>query len=520
LCYYNGILTEKFINWGAYLFPMPGLVWKTINKKKYLVIRWKKRINGKSRIIKEVYVGDLDKLATIIENPMKDINALSLSYGTSAAVFHIESMLNLKSIINEVVGHTENGLSPGDYAIIFIANRLSDPRSKNGISEWMKNDFISTKYRIVTSQSFWNIMERIDANEIKAIMDRIKEKLLSLGYDASKLFIDASNVYTFMEENEMAKKGYNKKHRYDLNQISYYIASNLDYIPLYGESYPGNVFDGRTFKTIIMNIPKSAIIIFDSGYNSEENISLISDRKYIGSLRPSDNHELLDIPIEEYKDGYYETMKHTLGKDHRIIIYFSKNRREREERSLLKSIECAIEKCQSILKSGLSNKDEKIMNILEKYHLQETILLKENRLEIDQEHLNKRIDRLGKTILFTNIMDLEAQEIIELYKKRNRVEHCFREISRFDLISPIYHWTPKKIKVHMFLSYLAYLFLSLIYNEAKKADDNISLETVLSHLSPINIIYLTDGKKTKKVISTKDETGMKILKYLNLERFQ
>jgi len=93
-------------------------------------------------------------------------------------------------------------------------------------------------------------------------------------------------------------------------------------------------------------------------------------------------------------------------------------------------------------------------------------------------------------------------------------------ISELDLIFPIYHWTPKKIKVHMFLSYLAYLFLSLIYNEAKKADDDISLETVLSHLSPINIIYLTDGKKTKKVISTKDETGMKILKYLNLERFQ
>jgi len=67
------------------------------------------------------------------------------------------------------VGHTENGLSSGDYAIIFVANRLSDPRSKNGISEWMKNDFISTKYRIVSSQSFWNIMERIDADIDKSI---------------------------------------------------------------------------------------------------------------------------------------------------------------------------------------------------------------------------------------------------------------------------------------------------------------------------------------------------------------
>jgi len=44
-----------------------------------------------------------------------------------------------------------------------------------------ENDFISTKYRIVTSQSFWNIMERIDAIEIKAIMDRIKKEVALSG---------------------------------------------------------------------------------------------------------------------------------------------------------------------------------------------------------------------------------------------------------------------------------------------------------------------------------------------------
>jgi len=69
---------------------MPGLVWKTINKKKYLVIRRKKRINGKSRIIKEVYVGDLDKLATIIENPMKDINAFTFLWHECGCVSHRE----------------------------------------------------------------------------------------------------------------------------------------------------------------------------------------------------------------------------------------------------------------------------------------------------------------------------------------------------------------------------------------------------------------------------------------------
>ncbi|MEM3191991.1 MAG: hypothetical protein QW292_07875 [Candidatus Parvarchaeota archaeon] len=31
----------------------------------------------------------------------------------------------------------------------------------------------------------------------------------------------------------MAKKGHNKAYRYDLNQMSYYIVANYDYIPLF-----------------------------------------------------------------------------------------------------------------------------------------------------------------------------------------------------------------------------------------------------------------------------------------------
>ena len=90
-----------------------------------------------------------------------------------------------------------------------------------------------------------------------------------MGYDFTSMFVDASNLYTFMEENDMAEKGNKKKHLYDLNQILYYIAANYDYISLYGESYAGNVHDSRTFKWTIENMPGNSILIFDRGYNSK-----------------------------------------------------------------------------------------------------------------------------------------------------------------------------------------------------------------------------------------------------------
>lgn len=119
----------------------------------------------------------------------------------------------------------------------------------------MNGYFSSTLYRGVTSQGYWNIVDRFSDSDIKTIMDRIREKLISRSYDCSKIFVDASNLYTFMKKNDIAKKGHNKKHRYDLNHVSYYIASNYGYIPLYGEAYPGNVPDSKTFESIIKNVP-------------------------------------------------------------------------------------------------------------------------------------------------------------------------------------------------------------------------------------------------------------------------
>jgi len=148
-------------------------------------------------------------------------------------------------------------------------DRLSDPGSKSYIERWIRNDYASTIFPKPTSQGFWNVMHRFSDDDMEEIRRRLKDRLISLGYDFSKIFVDASNLYTFMEENDMAKKGNNKKHPYDLNQISYYIAANYDYIPLNGESYVGNVHDSMEFKWIIENIPENSILIFDRGYNSK-----------------------------------------------------------------------------------------------------------------------------------------------------------------------------------------------------------------------------------------------------------
>ncbi|MGC8662866.1 MAG: IS1634 family transposase, partial [Thermoplasmata archaeon] len=112
---------------------------------------------------------------------------------------------------------------------------------------------------------------------------------------------------------------------------------------------------------------------------------------------------------------------------------------------------------------------------------------------------------------------MDAKEIIELYKKRGRIEQCFRTINVLYIASPIYHFTPEKIRVHMFFSLLAYLFLALLYNKLKEIE-GISLVNVPEYLSNIRAIYIISGNVIKRKIDSKDPISRKIVEILDLEK--
>ena len=130
--------------------------------------------------------------------------------------------------------------------------------------------------------------------------------------------------------------------------------------------------------------------------------------------------------------------------------------------------------------------------------------------------MKKRLKLLGMNALFTDITDMSADELIDLYRKRNRVEHCFRTINTMDIAFPIYHWTPQKIKMHMFMSLLAYLFLALIYNRMRSVDEHVSLVSARDILNSVRIQYVLPGKGVKKKVDSLSLEVRRIAEQLNI----
>ena len=493
---------------------MAYFAYKRSGKNRYLVIRWKKRINGIPTIVKEISVGTADDLAKTIEGNLAEIKIAAYNGGSTLCILRIDHMIGLKTIVNGIVDHHERGMSPGDYFLLFIMNRLSDPASKDGIERWMTRDYASTLYGKRGSQDFWNLMDRITDDHMNLIMKAVSEKVRAMGYDFSRIFVDASNMYTFMKENDMARKGHNKRHRYDLNQISYYIAANCDYIPLFWNSYAGNIHDSRTFPEMIGQIPEDALIIFDRGYNSSDNVNLLGNRRYIGALTLSDHMDLVDMPV--HMDSSMETERKVYGKNHRIIVYRSSKLQERRVRSFMKTFRKAYMKVKRIMETGDSDAVDKARIYLESQNLNETIMIPD--LTVDHVRMSRRLKMLGMNALFTSISDLRAEEIIDLYRKRNRVEHCFRTINNMDMAFPLYHRTPQKIRVHMFMSLLAYLFLSLIYNEIHSAKEIVSLPSTVDIMKDIMVVYAANKRKVIGRLDFKSEIGREVGSIMKLDQ--
>ncbi len=95
---------------------------------------------------------------------------------------------------------------------------------------------------------------------------------------------------------------------------------------------------------------------------------------------------------------------------------------------------------------------------------------------------------------FTGINDMKGEDHIDLWRKHNRVEHCFRTINNIDIIFAVYQRIPQEIKVHVFMFPLAYLFLALICNRIKAVDEDVSPVSVRDILNFIRIQYILSGK--------------------------
>ena len=92
--------------------------------------------------------------------------------------------------------------------------------------------------------------------------------------------------------------------------------------------------------------------------------------------------------------------------------------------------------------------------------------------------------------IITNINDMSNDEILKHYHSLWEIEECFR-VSKHDLkIRPIFHWTPKRIRAHIAICFIALVCVRYLQYRSRMQYKSLSAQKIRQHLLSVRIEIL------------------------------
>jgi len=147
-------------------------------------------------------------------------------------------------------------------------------------------------------------------------------------------------------------------------------------------------------------------------------------------------------------------------------------------------------------------------------------ITKEGKFEYFEHPVNlereKKIE--GKYLIQTEEKSLSAVEAVQRYKELWDVERGFASLKDVLEMRPIYHRTEPRVKAHIFVAYLAFLFERVLEKEIKGKGMPMSVSEALEALDAIHVVEFQMGDEKKTGVTPGDARTREVLQVLGVEK--
>jgi transposase len=565
---------------------MVSLVKKTIRGHPYYYARECQRIDGKPKIVWQKYLGKAEDIVTAVTaspGAGEPGTAVITEFGAVAALYDLAERLGLAAHIDGHAPKRGAGPTVGTYLLVAILNRCVAPCSKAGIAEWFQDTalrrLIGIEARQLTSQRFWDNMDRVSSEAIVAIeRDVVSQMVRAFEVDLHQVLFDATNFFTFIdtfnERSTLAQRGKSKEGRKALRIVGLALLVSADgHVPLLHRTYPGNQADAPTFRSLTDSLiaryreltdgAEHVTLVFDKGNNAQDNLESIEDSPYhfIGSLVPTQHPALLAIAKKRFHSleagglpgvSAYRTSREVFGVERTVLVTYNENLFVAQSRTLLREIakrQTHLRELQLKLKRwhrgeirrgkppSVAGATKKVQGWLKARHMKDLFVVTVEERDglpwvtyrFDQRawsRLQKTL--LGKTLLFTDNEAWSDAEIVRGYRAQHHVEtgfRCMKDPHHIGL-RPQHHWTDQKIEVHVFCCVLALMLCSLLRRDLKRQGIDLSIAALLEQLGKIRevgVLYPAKDKRRsptlKSTLSQMSEQQQALYDALDLGRY-
>jgi transposase len=544
---------------------------KTKKGRPYLYVREIARVDGKPKVISQIYIGSPEKVAGLLTGKETDVLSLKVEeFGSLWLAHQIDRDIDLCGIVDSVVprAERETGPSVGEYFLYCVLNRMVQAVSKNKLADWFRKTAIQHIRPVdldeLTSKRYWEKWDRVNETDLHTIARRFFERICQVeAPSADCLLFDTTNYYTYMAsqtESELAKRGKNKAGKHHLRQIGLGLLVARDSrLPLYYSVYPGNIHDSKHFAAVMDEMfgmvcglhktKERLTVVIDKGMNGDDNYAWIDDHSRIHFITtystyfaqdlaatPLDRFEPADTVenrrhIEEGREDEcllaYRTKGEYWGKERTVIVTYTPASARKQAYTFADKLE-AMRRELLAMRAKVRDKAphwrneeavrERYKRFCEQLHMTPQLY----ELEFDQSPdgpaltfrknvnlVSRKQAMFGKNIIITDNTDWLTGDIIEASLARWQVEDRFRFSKDDDLVgtSPLRHWTDSKIRCHLFTCVVAMTYLRRIELKMAAAGRKRSIEEVMDDMRHLH--YVLRVKKGSRTPERRLETPSK-----------
>jgi len=366
-----------------------------------------------------------------------------------------------------------------------IANRCLAPSSKLAITEWAAKDVYISGLPGIETQVLYRAMDflLLHQKELEKEIYWAVADLMNLEVDL--LFFDTTSSYFETEdESDLKKRGYSKDKRSDLPQVVIGLAVTRSGIPVKHWVFPGNTADMKTIETVKNDLSEwrlnRCIFVHDTGMTSESNLQYLQrgGGHYIVGRKIKSGEARAEKALAQ--KGAYTNIKEQLWakeivvgngeKRKRFVLVKNDREKERAEktrREIIAKLEANIKEINTHKQKGKSKAAQKLKahRVYGRYIKQ----LKDGRLTLNRSRLRDEARYDGKYLIESSDDTLSISDIVLGYKQLYDVEHAFRTLKTTLELRPNYHSRDDRIKCHIFLSFIALLFVRMIERKTDKS---------------------------------------------------
>jgi len=403
---------------------------------------------------------------------------------------------------------------------LMVMDRICSPQSK------LKSYEKQNRYAEIKENELQNLYKALDI--LSAKKEEIEKYLFNMNVDLFNIkvdvvFYDVTTIYfESFEADEIRERGYSKDMKIQEVQIVVGLLIDQEGRPIGFDIFPGNTYEGNTLKYAIEKLKKRLdikrlIFVGDEAILSRENLRMIKEMGYeyvVGSRIRSKMKGIKEKILDE--KGYIEfgrkeeeekiRYKEIEENGDRIISVYSEKRKMRDR----KERETILEKAKKMIEEGISPISKRGVRRYIKIEIS-------GGKKIDEEKIKEDEKWDGYYGLQTNCQIERGIEVIEIYHNLWKIEEAFRVLKSHLEARPIFHWTPKRIKGHMVLCFIAFLLERNLEIELKKNKIEYSHEKLREELNKLQYSELEIEGKRFYVRSKISELSKKIMSVLKIK---